>query len=135
MGINIRVLVIQGVVFLLFIAKLSIGHMGEVGKEPIFMRTFNRVENTPDEFCHVSYNILCDKAILNNPGGYLPLSKEEKLKQPNPTKSLRHKQLMREVSLWLIGSLGFLLFVDLCRCVHMTNIRVTSSPYRHVASP
>ena len=100
MGINIRVLVIQGVVFLLFIAKLSIGHMGEVGKEPIFMRTFNRVENTPDEFCHVSYNILSDEAILDYPDDYLPLSQEEKLRQPNPKKSLRHKQLMKEVSLW-----------------------------------
>ena len=124
MGINIRVLVIQGVVFLLSIAKFSIGHLGEVGKEPVFMRTFNRVENTPDEFCLVSYNILCDQAILNDRNDYLPLSQKEKLRQPNPTKSLRHKQLMREVSLWLIGSLGFLLFVDLCRCVHMTNTTI-----------
>ena len=99
MDINIRVLVIQGVVFLLSIAKFSIGHLGEVGKEPVFMRTFNRVENTPDEFCLVSYNILCDQAILNDRNDYLPLSQKEKLRQPNPTKSLRHKQLMKEVSL------------------------------------
>ena len=103
-GNIIKVLVALGLVFwLLIIVTWKYGSPFVSAKEPIFQRTLNRVRNEPGEFCFVSYNILNDKAIINHPEKYFPLSMEEKLKKPNPKTSLRHVQLMKEVGKHMVA--------------------------------
>ena len=101
MGYKNKAVVVLGVLLLLVILKYNIDQ--GVEREPVFRRTFNRIQNTPREFCLVSYNILSDQAIIKHPDVrlYVPLPQEEKLKQPNPRTSLRHKQMMTEVTVYV----------------------------------
>ena len=68
-------------------------------EEPLLERTLHRIiDSTKDEeFSVVSYNILCDRAIIADPLFYFTSSSDVVLRGPNPKESVRHIQLMKEV--------------------------------------
>lgn len=84
------------IVVLLFLLK-KVHYSDLLKSEPVFRRSLKRLQLTDDEFCLVTYNILADGPVRQQPNGYLPLSMEEKLKAPDVRASQRHKQLMKEV--------------------------------------
>ncbi len=92
-----RLVLLLAFIFVLLLLLRKVRHSDMVKSEPVFRRILKRVRSSEDEFCLVSYNILADGPVRRQPLGYLPLSMAEKLNEPNPKTSLRHKQLMKEV--------------------------------------
>ncbi|CAB4040281.1 Hypothetical predicted protein, partial [Paramuricea clavata] len=95
-----RLVLLLVFVFVLLLLLHKVRHSDMVKSEPVFRRTLKRVRSSEDEFCLVSYNILADMPVRANPNGYLPLPMVEKLKEPDPKTSPRHRQLMKEIT-WL----------------------------------
>jgi hypothetical protein len=94
-----RFLLALAFALVLFLLLRKVRHSDFIKSEPVFRRILKRIGGSADEFCLVSYNILADGPVRRQPNGYLPLPMAEKLKEPNPKTSPRHKQLMKEV-LW-----------------------------------
>ena len=95
-----RLLLLLAFIFVLLLLVRKARHSDIMKSEPVFRRILKRIGSSEDEFCLVSYNILADGPVKRQPNGYLPLPMAEKLKEPNPKTSPRHKQLMKELQ-WL----------------------------------
>ena len=87
--------------------------------EPIFQRNLTRIVTAAkhSEFSVVSYNILCDGVFETNPSLYSYLPNEMKKRGPVPKNSVRHTQLIKEVShlyfyyrelIWLVAAVAMI---------------------------
>ena len=93
-----RLFILVAFILILLLVLQKVRRSDIIKSEPVFRRSLKRVRSSKDEFCVVSYNILADAPVKRQPNGYLPLPMAEKLKEPHPKTSPRHRQLMKEVS-------------------------------------